>query len=418
MLEMEDQFMMRKLYDEGLTITEISRETGYNRRTVRKYIQESDLKKYKRKKKRSSKLDPYKDFIDARLARYNLSAVRIMEEIEEQGYDGGYSTVKSYVKKVKRTTRRVPAEIRFETRPGIQMQVDWGELEYVIVDGLKKKLYCFNAVLGYSRMRYIEFTLDCGTETFIQCHMNSFQYFGGITKEILYDNTKNVVLKRALMSSKSTWNPLFEDFYRYYGFLPRLCKPGKEGAKTKGKVERVVGYAKNNFYLGRDYDSLNDLNNKARQWMEKVNSKIHGTTKEPPINRWPVEKLEPFDTKTPFQITRTEYRKISRDCFISYMGNHYSVPWQYAGLQAKLQIQNTKVKVSVNGNDICDHVVREGSGQVVRTNEHFEGLLKEIMTRNRAQHELRISRMKILAPEVEKRPLVEYDVFSGGVSRE
>ena len=86
------------------------------------------------------------------------------------GYDGGYSTVKSYVKKVKRTTRRIPAEIRFETIPGIQMQADWGELEYVIVDGIKKKLYCFNAVLGYSRMRYVEFTLDCKTETFIQCH--------------------------------------------------------------------------------------------------------------------------------------------------------------------------------------------------------------------------------------------------------
>ena len=133
---------------------------------------------------------------------------------------------------------------------------------------------------------------------------------------------------------------------------------------------------------------------------------------------WVDEKLEPFDTKTPHQITRIEYRKISRDCFISYMGNRYSVPWQYAGLQAKLQIQNIKIKISVNGTDICDHVVREGSGHVVKNNEHFERLLKEIMTRNRVQHELRISRIRILAPEVEKRPLVEYDVFSGGVSRE
>jgi len=418
MLEMEGQFMMRKLYEEGLTISEISRETGHCRKTVRKYIREKEYQSFERKSKRKSKLDPYKDYIDARLARYNLSAVRIMEEIEEMGYDGGYSTVKSYVKMVKRTTRRVPAEIRFETRPGVQMQVDWGELEDIIVDGIKKKLYCFNGVLGYSRMRYIEFTLDCKTETFIQCHVNAFQYFGGVTKEILYDNTKNVVLKRALMSSKSTWNPLFEDFNKYYGFIPRLCKPGKEGAKTKGKVERVVGFAKSNFYLGRDYDSINDLNNQARQWMEKVNGKIHGTTKEIPFNRWVDEKLEPFDTKTPYQITRIEYRKISKDCFISYMGNRYSVPWQYAGLQAKLQIQNTKIKISVNGTDICDHVVREGSGHFVKNNEHFEGLLKEIMTRNRVQHELRISRMKILAPEVEKRPLVEYDVFSGGVSRE
>lgn len=418
MLEMEGQFMMRKLYEEGLSISEISRETGHCRKTIRKYIQEKGFQKYERKSQKKSMMDPYKEYIDARLNKYNLSAVRIMEEIQEMGYEGGYSTVKYYVKKVKRTTRRIPAEIRFETRPGIQMQVDWSEIEDIIVDGMKRKLYCFNAVLGYSRMRYIEFTLDCKTETFIQCHMDAFEYYGGLTKEILYDNTKNVVIKRALMSSKSTWNPLFDDFYRYYGFMPRLCKPGKEGAKTKGKVERVVGFAKNNFYLGRDYDSLNDLNNKARQWMEKVNGKVHGTTKEIPFERWSTEKLDPFDIKTPFQITRIEYRKISRDCFFSYMGNHYSVPWEYAGLQAKLQIQNRKIKVSVNGNDICDHVVREGSGHVVKNNEHFSGLLKEIMTRNRVLHELRISKMKVLAPEVEKRPLVEYDIFSGGVSRE
>lgn len=163
---------------------------------------------------------------------------------------------------------------------------------------------------------------------------------------------------------------------------------------------------------------MNDLNGQAKHWMEKVNRRPHGTTKIPPINRLEEEKLEPFDTKTPFQIVRTEYRKISRDCFFSYMGNHYSVPWQYAGLKAKLQIQNRQIRVIVNGKDICEHVVREGSGQIVRNDEHFKGLLKEIMTRNRVEHELRISKMKILAPEVEKRPLVEYDIFSGGLSHE
>jgi hypothetical protein len=94
------------------------------------------------------------------------------------------------------------------------------------------------------------------------------------------------------------------------------------------------------------------------------------------------------------------------------MGNLYSVPWKYAGLQAKLRIQNRNMKVSVNGKNICEHVCREGSGNVVRVSEHFEGLLKEIMGRNRDDHEKRIRKLKVVAPVVEKRPLVEYDVFS------
>ena len=80
-------------------------------------------------------------------------------------------------------------------------------------------------------------------------------------------------MKRALKSSESEWNPLFKDLFRYYGFIPRLCKPGKQGAKTKGKVERVVGYVENNFYLGLEYDTLQDLHTKANQWLEKVNQK-------------------------------------------------------------------------------------------------------------------------------------------------
>jgi len=270
-------------------------------------------------------------------------------------------------------------------------------------------------VLGYSRTRYVEFTIDVKTETFIQCHINAFQFFSGVTKEVLYDNTKNVVLKRALKSSDSKWNPLFEDFFRYFGFIPRLCKPGKRGAKTKGKVERSIGYIKDNFYLGREYDSIQDLNNKAFQWMQRVNNKPHGTTKIPPFERIEEEKLMPFDEKSSYQIVRTEYRKIMKDCYFSYMGNLYSVPYCYAGLQAMLRIQNKKMQVFVNGQNICEHVCREGSGHVTRKKEHFEGLLKEIMQRNRTEHNTRIKKLKMPhIPDVEHRSLVEYEIFCGG----
>ena len=409
--------MIRHLYNEGLNISEISRKTGRDRKTVRKYVQQSNLGKSNKRQSKGSILDPYKDHIRSRLENYPLSAVRILEEIREKGYPGGYTIVKDFVRTIKRS-QEIPAEYRYETGPGIQAQGDWGEIDKIEVDGKIRKLYCFALILGYSRDRYVEFTLDTKTETFIQCHINGFEYFGGITKEILYDNTKNVVLKRALRSSDSEWNPLFKDFFQYYGFIPRLCKPGKQGAKTKGKVERLVGYVEDNFYLGREYDSMSELNYLAHEWLERVNRKPHGTTKIPPHERLKEEKLIPFNEKSPYQIVRTEYRKISRDCYFSYMGNLYSVPWRYAGLQTKLQIQNRKMQVFVNGKNVCEHVCREGSGKTVRINEHFEGLLKEIMSRNRTEHEQRIKRLKMPAPEVEKRPLVEYDIFCGGDSNE
>ena len=417
MLTMEEQFMIQHLHNEGLNISEISRQTGRDRKTVRKYIYEHKLRDHPQRQPRGSILDPYKDYIKQRLEDYPLSAVRILEEIQERGYPGSYTIVKEFVRTIKRS-KQIPAEYRYETAPGIQAQVDWGEVDKIIVDGKTRKLYCFTMVLGFSRMRYVEFTLDVKTETFIQGHINAFQYFGGVTKEILYDNTKNVVLKRALKSSESEWNPLFEDFFKHYGFIPRLCRPGKRGAKTKGKIERVVGYVEDNFYLGRAYESVQDLNTQSYTWMEKVNRLPHGTTKIPPIDRLLEEKLMPFDEKSPYQIVRTEYRKISKDCYFSYMGNHYSVPWKYAGIQAMLRIQNEKMQVFVNGKNICEHVCRQSSGNVVRVKEHFEGLLKEIMKRNRLQHEKRIKNLTITAPPVEKRSLVEYDIFCGGGDHE
>jgi transposase len=413
MLDMEEQFMIRHLLNEGLSISEISKRTGYDRKTIRKYKYEKIPIKCKGRKPKGSILDPYKEHIISRLEDYELSAIRLLEEIQDMGYLGGYTLVKKFVRTIKRN-KRIPAEYRYETGPGIQAQADWGEMENIIIDGIETKLYCFTMVLGFSRMRYVEFTIDAKTETFIQCHINAFQYFGGVTKEILYDNTKNVVLYRALKSSDSTWNPLFEDFFKYYGFIPRLCKPGKRGAKTKGKVERLIGFVKGNFYIGREYNSVQELNNLCNNWLEKVNRKPHGTTKIPPINRLIDEKLIAFNTKTPYQIVRTEYRKIAKDCFFSYMGNLYSVPWKYAGLQAQLRIQNKDMQVFVNGENICNHVVCEGSGNAVRVKEHFEGLLKEIMGRNRSDHERRIKTLKTAAPKVEKRPLVEYDIFCDG----
>ncbi len=132
------------------------------------------------------------------------------------------------------------ATVRFETMPGKQGQMDWGFFEDHLVyeDGKWKKLYCFLMILGYSRMRYIEFVTDMSTNTLIRCHQNAFRYFGGYPEEILYDNMKQVVIKRLLKQEDSTLNRQFEDFAGFYGFKPILCRPYR--GQTKGEVERTV----------------------------------------------------------------------------------------------------------------------------------------------------------------------------------
>lgn len=147
-------------------------------------------------------------------------------------------------------------------------------------------------ILGYSRNRYIEFVTDMLTSTLIRCHINAFRYFGGYPEEILYDNIKQVVVKRLLKQKDSTLNSQFEDFCGFYGFKPILCRPYR--GQTKGKVERTVQYVRDNFMTGIKYTSLDDLNNQAMEWNIKVNGKIHSTTGKIPREMLAQEKLSPL----------------------------------------------------------------------------------------------------------------------------
>jgi len=163
-------------------------------------------------------------------------------------------------------------------------------------------------ILGYSRMRCVEFTLSMDTPTLIQCHLNAFEYFGGCTQEILYDNMKQVVIKRALKVSDSEWNSQYEDFFKYYGFIPRLCRSYRP--QTKGKIENTVGYVKRDFFLGRRFTSLEDLNAQVHKWLERVNSTVHGTTYQIPLERFKEENLNPLGQR--FLLTKLSIRRPER----------------------------------------------------------------------------------------------------------
>lgn len=246
----------------GLSYTEIARKYNIDPRTAKKYAQSETRPVYSLSAAKPSKLDPYKEQIAIWLEEAPYSAERILEKIREQGFDGGHSIVREYVRNKKEQLDE-KATVRFETMPGLQGQMDWAFFEdhTVLEDGKLKKQYCFLFILGYSRARYIEFVTDMSTNTLIRCHANAFRYCGGYPEEILYDNMKQVVIKRLLKQEDSTLNRQFEDFAGFYGFRPVLCLPYR--GQTKGKVERTVQFVRNNFMIGIRYNSLDDLNGQA-----------------------------------------------------------------------------------------------------------------------------------------------------------
>lgn len=241
-------------------------------------------------------------------------------------------------------------------------------------------------------------------------HFNTLEVF---PKEILYDNMKQVVIKRALKSSDSKWNAKFEDFFKHFGFIPRLCHPRR--AQTKGKIENTVGYVKRDFFLGGDFSSLQDMNLQVMPWLNRVNSSVDGTTHEIPFERLKIEGLQPIHEVPSYLLIQEKTRKISRDCFISYLGNKYSVPYQYAGREATLQILDGTFWVIVGGKQICEHQILPGSGRVLRNKEHFKGLLSEILKENKACMKKSHSVLTFSRVDMEKCSLSVYEEYAGGV---
>ena len=298
----------------GMSYTELGRKYHIDPRTAKRYAESPQRPEYTLSVPKPTKLDAYKQQVDQWLEEAPYSAVRILEKLKEQGFEGKYSIVKEYVRSRKMDLDE-KATVRFETMPGKQGQMDWGFFEEhtVYEDGKWKKLYCFLLVLGYSRMRYIEFVTDMSTNTLIRCHQNAFRYFGGYPEEILYDNMKQVVVKRLLKQEDSPLNRQFEDFAGFYGFKPILCRPYR--GQTKGKVERTVQFVRDNFMIGIKYNSLADLNGQALAWCNKVNGKVHATTNEIPFERLKKEGLSPL--KREYIIDKINLRRVPQKhgCF-------------------------------------------------------------------------------------------------------
>lgn len=299
MLRLEEWVDIESRYAAGQSIKAIARELGVSRNTVRAALRREGPPRYERRGK-PGKLAAYEPYLLQRLAEFpELTAKRLYEEIRAQGYEGGISIVKDFTRP-QRVPRRQPV-VRFETPPGQQAQCDFGELGVHDVRGTRTRLYLFVMVLGFSRYLYVEATTDMRSETFLACHARAFAYFGGMPREVLYDNAKICALEHSRTVVR--FNEALLDFAGRFAFRPRLCRPARP--QTKGKVERMIGYVKDAGLVGRTFLDLPDMNAQLLAWLEhEANVRLHATTGERPLDRLAREGLTPYAEAKPWQPLR------------------------------------------------------------------------------------------------------------------
>lgn len=354
----------------GLSKKATAKRLSLDRGTVTKYWDCTDPEREKPTYNRSSKIDPYKNYIKKRLKKWpELSAERIFQEISKMGYQGSSRTVRRYVSKIRPKKKREYKPI--ETLPGEQAQIDWGHFGEIIENGQRRKLYAFVFCLSWSRVRYVEFITSLNMAVFNGCLHRALQYIGGVPQTILFDNAKTVVAER--VGTVIRFNSNLLDLSLAYGFTPKAC--WVNDPESKGKVESNVKYVRSGFFYAREYKDLEDLNHQARNWLDEIaNAKIHGTTGRIPKELLAEEQKYLKDLpaiKAPLPVY--EKRKATKTGLISIGGNKYSIPAKLASKTIQLRRYEDRVEV-ITGNEItCMHQLASGKGHIIINDDHYPG---------------------------------------------
>lgn len=393
--------MIREKTLTGKSPYAIGKDMNISKNTAKKYINQDTTPHKLKGIKKESKLDPYKTKIDSFMKDGIFNCEVIFEKIIDAGYTGGKTILKDYVQQF-RPLSKEPAVQRYETLPGKQAQMDWGISYCTDEEGIKHKLPLFVMVLGHTRNRYVEFTKRCDLPSLQRCIINGLEYFGGVPKIILTDRMKTVIV--GMEAKLPIWNCRFADFAVDIGFVIKVCKARRP--QTKGKVERLVDYVKDNFIPGVTFTDIGDLNSQAYAWCNKVNSKRHGTTGEIPLRVLTIEKLHPLPDITIRNKYRWETRKVTRDGFVSYDGARYGVPWQYSMKEVRVRILGNTFEAYDGEVRIANHVVEHGSGRIVWLKDQYKGLTEHSGLAYASSH------AKIVSDAVQIRSLTIYDRYA------
>lgn len=315
---------------------------------------------------RSSKLDAHNDKIKQLLERYpKITAQRVFEEIQRDGYDGGHSILRQRIRFLRKTPLK-QLVVRFETAPGVQAQMDWATYDVDFSMEGKRRVNLFSYILGYSRRQYIHFTETMDFETTIRQHILAFEHLGGVAATCLYDNMKVVVTRWE--DDAPIYNTRFLSFATHYGYKPWACEVRRP--QTKGKVERPFHYIETNLLNGREFRSLEHLNETTRWWLSQVaDVRIHGTTKKTPLELHAEEipHLLPMPSLQ-FDTAKVVYRVVDTDGTIQHANNRYSVPWRLVGETLPVRITDEYLMVYDRSlSEVARHALLVGQSGKSRT---------------------------------------------------
>lgn len=378
MLKKRDFVMIQDLVKKGVRQKDIATTLGVHPRTVRRALARGFAPKGPWPK-RGSRLDPFKSQIDALLLAGVWNAVVILREIQARGYTGSYTALKDYIRP-KRALRPARATVRFETEPGRQAQLDWGEIR-TQVDGRETRVYFSAVTLGFARRTHA-FAFDrLDAEHVYESVVRALTYFGGVPAELLIDNPKALVLQHRV-GEAVVFNSRFLDLCAHYGLRPRACRPYR--ARTKGKDERMVGYLKHHFFVRyRQFESFAHLNQQLEAWLRaEADQRVHGTVKEVVIERFAREvphlkALPPV----PFDTSYRERRVVAFDGYIEVRGNRYSVPDRLCGqtVVCRLTLDGRLTVFDSDDRLVADHRLRPAREGWVTVGAHHARLWDETL---------------------------------------
>ncbi len=388
MVQLGELMMILDLHRQGLSITAIARRTGRDPKTVRKYIACGlELPAYgPRQVGRPGKLAPYLDYLRQRVAAFpQLTATRLTRELRERGYAGAYTAVKRFVAAIRPDNGPKPFEVRFETPPGCQAQVDFARFvtEFRDEPGVARIIWLFSLVLGHSRHIFARFVMHQDLQTLLRCHMQAFASIGGVPIEILYDRMKTAVTGED-QDGHIVYNRSLIALAKHYGFHPRACRPYR--AKTKGKVERPFSYIRQDFFLARTFHNLEDLNAQLDEWLATVaNVRVHGTTQRVVSEAFTAEKPDlQVLPATPFDALLKLERRVSNDGLVSIGGNYYSVPDRTRRVVEVHQLPD-QIRILDEGRLVATHPVLEGRRKTHTDPSHRQGGVPRAMRRSSAE---------------------------------
>lgn len=340
-----------------LNKSELARRMNCSRQTINSKLKKANGLTIKNKRIYVSKLDEFKDIIRLKVEKYACSAMSIYLLLKDKyGYSGGYSSVARYVASFKQE-QKVKVTIRFETTPGYQAQIDWKE-KLVLFDmhNAPYTINIFLMTLGYSRMKFVKLTFDRTQQTLFECITSAFEFFGGTTDEILFDNMKTVVDHAKSNFSNVVINEKFAQFAKDSGFLVRACRAFRP--ETKGKVEILAKIMNRLKAYNGEFSTQADLIKIVDEMNISLNNEVVQGINQKPIERFQKEKntLNPVNIELlkPYFIRQKEY-KVSNESMITFKGKKYSVPTAYIGKYVNVTEGDSTIYIYYTTNFICSY---------------------------------------------------------------